>query len=450
MHGCACPCRTFVLAALLLAGGCASLPQDRGFSDVRRLVSDRSGREIERPDAATRILVGELLKKELSPDDAVRIALIQNPRLRATYARLRFASADVYQAGRLSNPRLSASILFSDRAGAASQIGFGIVQSFTDLLLLPSRSRFAKGEFERAKQLAGSAVLDVAAESEAAYYKAVGAQQMATMRRTILTAAQASADLAQRFFNAGNITGLELAMKQAAATQAQIESLAADAEATAARSELNTLLGLSASESQWKLPAGLSAPLPNEDDADALVALAYKSRLDLTAARNEVDLLASALGITRRYRYVGSIEVGVSTERETDRSRITGPTLGLELPIFNQGADRGARAEAQLQQAESDLQVLEIEVGNTVKLAHAKVLSAKRRAEQYRTALIPAARRDCSAHARTGELHAEGAVRAAAGQAAGVRRLPRLFGRGARLLARPRRTGTCRRRTATE
>src|SRR5581483_1604284 len=211
MDGWTYPCRIGSLAMVLLASGCASLPADRGFGDVRRVVADRRGYELtDQSQTNARALVADLLGKELSADAAVRVALLQNPQLRAVYARLGLASADVYEAGRLSNPKLSASVLFPNAAGEVSQVGFGLVQNFTNLLLLPSRNRFAKAQFERTQLSVGSAVLDVIAQVEVAYYRALGANQSAAMRQTIRTAAQASADLAQRFFDAGNITGLQI------------------------------------------------------------------------------------------------------------------------------------------------------------------------------------------------------------------------------------------------
>ncbi len=384
--------RWFIPAALLGAAlsGCAALPEDRGRGDVAALVQARGQAIGAASDpAVARQLLMELQGRALTIDDAIRLALINNPRLTAEYAQLGFAAADVYDAGRLSNPSLSASLLFPNVSGEANQVGFGLVQSFTNLLLLPSRSRFAQGEFERVRQLVGAQALDLAADTASAYYELVGAWQLVTMREAVAKAAQASAELAQRFFDAGNINRLELALEQAAASQAQLDAMQARAEVTRARSALNAVMGLSTQEGRWKIADRLPAPVANEDGADALLALADASRLDLAAARRRVSLQADALGVTRRFRFLGDIDVGVETERETDRSRITGPTLTLELPVFNQGRGRVARAEAELQRAEAELRALEVEISNGVRRAAAEVDAAKARAEQYRASLIP-------------------------------------------------------------
>ncbi|MBI2801616.1 MAG: TolC family protein [Gammaproteobacteria bacterium] len=375
-----------VAAAL---SGCAVLPADRGAADVRRLVAERGGRELAAPEQNMSALVGDLLKAPLTADSAVQIALLNNPRVRAEYARLGLAGADVYEAGRLSNPRFSVGALTSNAAGAATQVTFGLAQSFTDLLLLPARSRLAAGEFERAKQTAGRAILNVTADVESAYFNLIGMQQVVAMRVKIASAAQASAELAQRLFDAGNVSARGLAQEQAAASTAQLSVLQVTADTAAARTQLNELLGLGADAPNWQAASVLPAPLDREDELVELQKLAAQSRLDLAAQRREVALLADSLSVTRRYRYVGAVEVGVVTERETDRSRITGPTLSLELPIFNQGAGRVARAEALVEQAESALKTLELTVANKVRLAADRVRAARERAALLRTRLIP-------------------------------------------------------------
>jgi len=383
--------RFFTVVALPLAvlSGCAALPSDRGIGDVRGLVTDRSGQVLPAPDADTKKLVADLLAMPLTADSVVQVALINNPRIRVEYARLGLAAAEIYNAGRLSNPRFSADVLFSNEAGTANQVTFGLAQSFTDLLLLSASSRFAKGQFERAKQEAGAAIMDLSADVEVAHYELIGARQVAAMRGTVAKAAQVSAELAQRFFDAGNINALELVQEQSAASQARLSTLQAEAAVVGARNALNRLMGLRANDGRWETSNQLPLPLAEEDNFDTLLQLARQSRLDLAAKRAEVELLADSLGVNRRTRYIGSIEVGVETERETDRSRISGPNLSIELPIFNRGAGKVARAVALVDQAEAELQSLALEVGNDVQLAHAQVLAARALTEQFRSALIP-------------------------------------------------------------
>ena len=379
------------LVAAALAS-CASVPADPGRDEVQSHVAERGLDIVERPGEETRELVDDLLSEPIAADDAVAIALLQNPRLRAAYAQLRLAAADVYEAGRLSNPRLSAAWLDSDDpAAVADRLTFGLAQSFTDLLLLRARSRLARGEFRRVQQLAAGEIVDLATETQAGWFELAGAEQSAEMRAAIVKATGSSAEVAERFFAAGNITHLELALERAAASEARLALLDARARVTRERTRLNSLLALPA-DTSYEIVSGLPEPPEKEEELEAFVELAYTTRLDLAAQRREVELLADNLAVNRRYRWLGAlgdVEIGAERERETDESTLRGPTLALEIPVFNQNADSVTRAEARLAVAEAELAALEVDIGNAVRLAYAQVQTARQRLREYTEALMP-------------------------------------------------------------
>lgn len=375
------------LAALSLAA-CAGIPPDRGYGDVRQLAADR-GQILPDAIAADRTaLVSEILAKPLTEGDAVRVAFLNNPRIQGEYARLGLSGAEVLQASRLSNPTFSASWQGSSTAGDVSRYDFGLTQNFAELLLLPARSRFSKGEFERAKLNATQALLDLVAQVQSAYYEAAGAKQVAAMRKTITTAATAAAELSGRFKQAGNFTALELAVDQAAASQALLDQEQAEAEATRAENKLNELMGLGPSV-QWEVASALPKPLDQEDALDDLQKLASLKRADLESDRRAVALLEDNLGLVHDYRLLGSVDVGVQYERDTDHNRLLGPSLSLQLPIFNQGQPAVLRAESLLDQARADLRAKELEVSNGVQAAYDRLLAARKRLDRLGKETIP-------------------------------------------------------------
>src|SRR5574340_1086720 len=114
--------RPRVLAALSVAllGGCASFSPDGGFDAVQHsarahipqdLVWSRD--DTTRSQAQARI--DTLLEKPLAADDAVQIALLNNPGLQAAFNTLGVAEAERVAASRLPNPGLSISRLTQDR-----------------------------------------------------------------------------------------------------------------------------------------------------------------------------------------------------------------------------------------------------------------------------------------------------------------------------------------------
>jgi outer membrane protein, heavy metal efflux system len=376
--------RALMLAVLFVLGGCAALPADNGRSGVDQLLADR-GRPV---DDATADLLASLIAAPLTPDSATRIALLNNPALQSTYASLGFGAADVYEAGRIRNPVLGASVLSSSRSDERDQVTFGLVTSFTDLITLPARTRLAEGSFASLQQSVGAEVLGVAAQTEKAYYDYVGAQQVAALREQIAKAGALSAALAARYQEAGNMTPRNLAQERAAAAQTQLAALDAQAAAYAARTALAQLLGLSVADN-WTVPAQLPLPVAQEDELSALLLLAEKSRLDLAAARVQAGVRAEQLGIVGWTRWLGELDIGFEKERESGGGTLSGPSLAWEVPIFNQHQDALLRAGTGLHIALNDVRRIATDVDNDVHLAYAKVGNARARIAQYQDVLIP-------------------------------------------------------------
>lgn len=379
--------------ALVLAG-CASLPADRGLANVNELVKARDTGLAARPtsmraqDEDLNRQVDTLLAQPLTAERAVGVALLRNPRVRLEYARLGLNQADWVEVSRLSNPVLSFSAMNSNVSGAATRLGYGLAQNFTDLLFIRSRSRLAKAGLTRLQAETALSLQGLAADVNEAYFEAVGSAQIARMRTVIARAARASADLAKRFHDAGNINALELAREQAAAEQAQLDQEVAQAEAESARVALNTLMGLPVFKS-WTLDARLPLPVSDESSVRDLIELGLKQRLDLMAERMQLERSHDVLGLARTLRWIPFLEVGIAGERDFDRSRALGPTVALELPLFGKSGSGVLRAEALQEQARANVALLEGEVANGVSKAYARMTSARGRVERHRLGLIP-------------------------------------------------------------
>ena len=121
--------------------------------------------------------------------------------------------------------------------------------------------------------------------------------------------------------------------------------------------------------------------------------LAVANRLDLAAARLEVEMLAEALELTVKWRWVAVADVGVSTEKEAEGGRVTGPSLQIELPIFDQGQARIARLEALNRRSQQQMMGLAIDIRAEVREVRNRVLMQRRLAEHYERVLIPVRQR---------------------------------------------------------
>ena len=380
------------LALALSLSGCASLQTQPPDSSINTLLQDRGGPSVEwsqlQNAPADQASIDEWLASPLNPDGAVRIAMLRSPKLQQEYARLGLARAEVLEAVQISNPSIS--LLRQNLSpGDGVQRSFGFALPLIDLILLPSRTRLAHADFERARFDTARAVFDVVLDVESAWYAYVGAQQVADMRAAVSSATTVSAQLAERFYTAGNITELQLNQERAAASEAQIEAGAAKVEAAQLRLALNNLMGIDSSQSQWTALDRLPLPVKNEDDATRLLEIARAKNLQLLAARQQVLVMQASYKSTKRWRWFGGSEIGYEREKEADGSRKSGPSLALELPIFNQGQAKLARSQALLAEANARLREAELSIENTIRANANAVRAHADTVTIFRDSLIP-------------------------------------------------------------
>jgi cobalt-zinc-cadmium efflux system outer membrane protein len=327
-----------------------------------------------------------LRAQPLTPQAAVESALLRSPKVGAAFARLGLSRAELIGASRLSNPTLGGA-----RIGAGSEykttVDFAI--GLGDLILLPTRRRLGAAEFERTQRLVAQEMLSLVGDVETAWYSAVSARQVATMRDAVANAATLSAELAQRFFDAGNISALQLASERAGASQAKLEAARAAVEARSQRLALLRTIGVG-SDPAWTLADTLPKPLPVAADEAALLELAGRQRADLDGARREVALLVDAVQVARRWRLLGEVRIGGEREREASGEVVSGPTLELALPIFDQGQAGITRASSQLEASRAALRELELAVGDEVRGALDRWSNAAAAVTEYEKTLVPA------------------------------------------------------------
>jgi cobalt-zinc-cadmium efflux system outer membrane protein len=381
-----------VLAASLLLTGCVSVPKEAGFGAVQQTVMDRTGMQIHwnqgtDADRAVADAIRSTLAQELSIDGAVQVALLNNQNLQATYEELQIAQAELVEAGLLRNPMLGAEVRFPKYQALPFDIDMS--QSFIDLLTLSLRKRAAGAAFEAAKLRVTNEIIATAAELKGAFYRAQGAEQLVEMRRSIVTATEASFDAAQRLHDAGNITDLMLANERALHEQARIDLAKAERDALDTREELSARMGVWGADTAWTISPRLPELPAAEIDMTHLESLAVAHRADLGAAEREVAVAGQRLGLTRSTALVGDLSVGGHLSKETDGAQSVGPSVQVALPVFNQGQPALAAAEARFRQSQRRYWALAVQVRGEVRRARNNMTAARDLAEYYRLVIVP-------------------------------------------------------------
>ena len=381
------------LLSAALAGGCANVPREAGFPDVRAEVAERTGGKRVvwnrggAADAAVAAEVRALVDQELTLNEAVQVALLNNRNLQAIYEDLMIAQADLVAAGLLSNPVFDAEIRFFD---GDTTVEGAVMQDFLQILYIPLRKRLASAAFEATKLRVAGAVLDLAGEVRAAYFDLEAAQQTVEFRRQVLTATGASYELSGRMRAAGNVTELDLANERALFEQSKINLAAAEAEVVQDRERLNELMGLWGEQTSWTTPTRLpELPAPSDEVmAENLERRAIERSLDLGAAALEIEVASRQLGIARPFGSFGFAEAGLAAAREEGEWGF-GPAFSVPLPLFNQGQPAVAAFAAELRRAQQRFGATAVAVRARVRAAHQAVLSARARAQYYREVVLP-------------------------------------------------------------
>jgi len=387
--------RRIVLIAALAAwlAGCATVPPEAGFPDVQQQVQARIGQRVRwnrgtPQDAQARALIEKLLSKQLTADNAVQIALLNNRGLQAVYENLGITQAAVVQAGLLNNPFLNGNVK-PGLTGPGPEFELTITQNFMEILYLPLRKAVAESRFEAEKLHVTGAVIDHAAQTRDAFYRVQRDKQMIEMLRQIIAATNASYDAIKRLREAGNVRDLDVDNQRVLVEQARVELAATQAALATDRERLTVLMGLWGDDTRWTIAPRLPDPPQPAFDLTDLEKKAISNSIDLAAARHEIESFGHQLGLTHATALVPSFDFGAAGKREADGDYLLGPAFSLPLPLLDQGQARIAHAVAELRQKQKSYVALAVRIRSSVRAARVRLLTARRIAEHYRDEMLP-------------------------------------------------------------
>lgn len=381
--------RTAILAAIAAAflASCVSVPRDAGVDSVQQAVASRTNQTIDwaADDARTRAM----LEDELTADEAVALAIANNPRLQVTLAELGIARADLIEASTIANPVFEFELRVPGEPYRPYELR--IAQSLIDLIQLPRRRALGRAAFDAAQLRVSSDVLRFAAGVRSSYFDLIAASQHAAQQRTIAEAAKAAADVAIRQHHAENITDLDLENEQALYEQAKLDLARAERELLVAREAMIRNIGLRDASLEWRVPESFPELPASELDQVQLEQLAAQQRLDLAIARREVEIAQRGIPLARLSLL--EAEVDLHYEREPSGEHTVGPGIELPIPIFDTGRAARTRAEAEFLRARQSLAALERESSSQLRTASATLAEARARVEYYRDVILPRRRR---------------------------------------------------------
>ena len=390
--------RLALVAGMLLLGGCATFSPDGGFGPVREAVKARAGKDAAwaRTDDERNALearVDSLLGKgPLSSDDAVQVALLNNRGLQSSFAELGLAEADVVQAGRLPNPHFS---MFRAKLGHDYKIEQALTLNVLSLVTAPLAYEIEKRRFAAVQQQVAVEVLRLASETRKAWVSAVAAEETVRYMLRVRDAADAAAELARRMEKAGNWSALARAREQGFNADAALTHARAEHARNAARERLTRLLGIWGAQVHCRLPERVPELPAKVDERPAIEMEALAQRLDVRAAVLHSEAVARNLGLTRTTRLVNVLEFGPARVLEGEKTDPykKGYEIALELPLFDWGGARVAKAEVLYRQALDRAAETAVNARSEVREAYRSYRLTHDMARHYRDEIVPLRRR---------------------------------------------------------
>lgn len=332
----------FVAVAMaVLATGCASSGNVPDRTSLDKALRERinHGVRINETDA---VPPGVNAGDGLTPDEAVALALWNNPAFLVTLDDLGFARADLIEARQIRNPVLS--LLFP---WGPKQFEATLQLPIDAIWQRPRRVKAAQFDADAMAARLMSDGLGVMAQARTTYLQASAAEARQRLARE-------SADLWGRLravadarFREGDISDFEARAVRSEAGMAEAFARGAEGDRELSRVQLDTVLGTTVPAAS-ALTTIDDLPLSQCSALDALMTEALASRPDVRAAELAVEAAGARVGLEKAR--IVTMMATLDANGEGKEGFELGPGLGLDIPLNGNGGAR-ARAAAALAQA---------------------------------------------------------------------------------------------------
>jgi cobalt-zinc-cadmium efflux system outer membrane protein len=376
---------------------------------VSRGVEERTGFGLGPVSRAAEIGIPEevSLADGLSQEEAVALALWNNPEFQVALAQLGFARADLIEAGLLRNPVLS--LLFPTGP-----------KQLEATLKLPVEALWQRPRRVAAAKLSAGAVaerlvqhgLGLIAEVKVAYADLVLARERARLAEEAARIGRRIAEITEARLRAGDVSELEASAVRADGSRAEEESARLAQEAVVAYDRLRSLLGLGLSATQFELapgpPTAVGSPAAIDStgcsDLDGLLKEALAARPDLRAAELAVEAAGKRVGWERSKVLT---LIGILDANENEAGLESGPGVEMEAPLFDRNQAGLARARAELERASRDYVATRHRIALEVREANTGYARARQALKAWRGTIRPSLEEEVQ---RTEQAHAVGEV----------------------------------------
>ena len=329
--------RTGLLASLLLLSACASY-QPRQLPDAPDLATDPAGLKVDPASLSLPQLKGHIL--DLTDGlDGIEIAMLavsNNPRLKAARLKYDVAQAQVFAAGLLPDPQLSASLVHpSGGTGRVNGYDLGLAYDIRKLITRGTdQAAYTATQRQVDLQLLWEE-WQVIQKARELTLKLQVSQRKLKLLHQAQTRYEANYQRSRRLLARGDMNLNDAATTATAWADMQRRVQQQQQQADAIRHDLLALLGLSSSA---RLPLSDLAPPPADE-------LSLTDQLWRRLPQRRPDLLALQAGYRSQEQRVRrailaqfpALNVGFTRSRDNDGLYTNGLGITLDLPLLSGG-----------------------------------------------------------------------------------------------------------------
>lgn len=325
--------RVMSLCFLIFFPSCFHIPFDREFTGTRTFSQEAAGfdlirKPVEDLDHEEEVLDAEF-SQALSREEAVRIALSNNPDLQALFLNIGISKADLVQAGLLTNPELD--FLYTVQEDIGAPIVSFVRFQLSDWWIIPFETKVAYSELRITMARVQQRILEVKRDTELAYNECMFAHAVAIVAKEFVAALRKLRDQISEDDNAEEV---DLAIVNVILGSELNRRDKFEAEHGVACTELRNVMGMKVTTERVHTTEKLFDYEPILPDIQKILEMAVDLHPQVEIAVHEVELAKHGLSLQRASVF-DNVQFGLFTERTELSINNLGPAIKASVPIFD-------------------------------------------------------------------------------------------------------------------
>jgi outer membrane protein TolC len=388
---------SFILIILSLLSGCTKVKINSDFSKLQKKALASTGSTVILDnqlyfDLADMPTIKDTLDHAISRDEAVSIALHNNPELQADFQNLGIAKADLVQAGLYTNPNINSvfRIPVRTQGPGTGQTNIESVAHvrLSDLWQVPLTKHVAQDLLEIVSLRIFSTILTTVAETKIAYDTCLATELQVKNTKDLLEITQ---ELRNEIYYRqlyGYTSDLDKDLVDARLSNLESEFEQRKADLINAYIHLKKLMGLTPSS----MPITLLDKLHQERFIPELKIMedyALANRPEIQIACMKIRQYKDTIKLEKA-KIFNVVDIGVAYKQDFDKPfRGWGPYFNISLPIFDTNYAQVARAEFLLKQAKQELIVEKIRILEELNKPYNSLKALEKEITLYKNNVLP-------------------------------------------------------------